>query len=790
MVRNYFKIAFRNIFRNWSYSTINTVGLSTGIALCLLIILWVNDELAYDRFHENHDRIYRGLWEARYGDNEWKIPLVPVPLGTALATEFPEVEATTQLYSGGMTMRKDDDFVREQGVLFIDSSFFDIFTIEFLEGEEAPESLSPNALILSRTAAKKYFGDAPPIGQSIVQNDGKVWEVTGVVEDLPEQSHFQFDMLASIKNLSHLERRKDQWSSAAVYTYFLARPGTDIDALQGKLKTYVDNLLAESYSGEGDYSAFPFQALSDIHLKSNLEYELSANGNITYVYIFSFVAFLILLLACVNFVNLATARSITRAKEVGIRKILGSKRDQIAGQFFIETFLQVVFSVLAGLFLVELVMPYFNQLTGKTLGLLQIGPAVLTLLATGLIALITFLTGILPATFLSAVDAVKVLKGNLISGSGRNWLREGLVVGQFCISTCLIIGMLVIKQQLEFTQNQRLGFDKEHTLIINRAGALQNQYDTFLEEVSGLAGVRGAACGQSFPGKEFDSTVFAPEQPANYEQTSLNYCFVNTDYAELLSFEFAEGRNFSTQFRTDSMACLLNETAAKRLGWTDPVGKFIDRGNDRKHTVIGVIKDFHYQSLHHEVEPLILFLSSWKLPHIAVKLHAGNPDRAVAEIKDLWQQMAPQSPLEFTFLDEDYQKLYANEQKMGNIFTVFSALALFIACLGLFGLASFLVNRRSKEIAIRKVIGASVAAIIHLLSRDFLKLVGVAVLLAIPISWYMMNRWLQDFAYHIDMQWWVFGLAAVIAVVIAFMAVGFQSITAAIANPVRRLRDQ
>lgn len=784
MIRNYFKVALRNMRRHKVYTLINSIGLTIGIAVSLLILMWIRDELSYDRFHAHSDRIYRALWEARFGDNEWKIPLSPVPIAETLKREYPEVAATTQIYPGGFTLEKGAENIREQNVLFVDEFFSDIFSLNFIAGDPKTALAAPDAVVLTASTADRYFGEEDPIGKTLSQSGDKLWRVTAVVEDFPRQSHMQFDFLAPLQSLPHIERRKNDWGSAAVYNYFLLKPGSSAEELQAKFQAYADeNIAGEAFRQGNNYTSFPFQSLKEIHLRSNLEYELGNNGNITYVYIFGLVAAMILLLACINFINLATARSITRAREVGVRKVLGSRRSQIRGQFFSETLIQVLLAVVVAVLLVEISLPYFNDFTDKELAVNLSGSIYFWVLLLTLILLTTLLAGSLPAFFLAAFRPAKVLKGQVLKTGKRHWLREGLVVFQFTLSICLIVGTLVVKGQLHFLQNQRLGFDKERVLVINRAGALGDQYASFLEGLQAIPGVEKASAAQTLPGKEYDSTIFVPEQPANYRETSLSYSAVDPNFVDVLGLQISAGRNFSKEMSTDSVAFLLNESAAERLGWDNPVGKKISYGGQRSGPVIGVVEDFHFRSLHHEVEPVVLMLSGYKLPHIAIKLQTDALAQSVNEVKTAWQKFSKAAPFEYFFLDEAFQKLYAGEQRMARLFTVFAMLAILIAGLGLFGLASFLTVQRSKEIGIRKILGASVESVVGLLSKDFLKLIAIAVVVATPLAWWAMNQWLEGFAYRISPQWDHFALAGLLALVVGLLSVSLQSIRAATANP-------
>jgi putative ABC transport system permease protein len=739
--------------------------------------------------------MYRALWEARFGDNEWRLPLVPVPLAETLEKEFPEVERTVRLYPGGITLRHGEDFVREQNFLFTEESFFEVFAVEFVAGDPKTALRDPESIVLTKETAQRYFPNQNPLGQIIEQNDGKLFRVTGVVKSFPPQSHFHFGFLASIRNLQRFTGRQQNWGAASVYTYLVLRPGESPEdsGLQAKLQAYVDEKVAgEEFHKSGNYTRFPLQPLRDIHLRSHLKYELdpAAAGNQAYVYLFSMIASLILLLACINFVNLATARSMTRGREVGIRKVLGSQRAQLVRQFLAETFVYVGFAILAAVILAELALPAFNHFAGKQLAIDFLdSPFALVTLA-GLAVVVTILAGAYPAFFLSSFWPVQALKGRLPTRAGRERLRQGLVVVQFCISIGLIAGTLVVRDQLQFMQSERLGFDKEHVLLIHRAGALANQHVSFRNRLLVHPLIAGAAVAQNLPGQEFDSTVFTPEQPANYQNTSLTYIWVDEQYADVLKLKIVAGRNFSKTFATDSSAFLINQAAAKALGWNEPLDKRLSLGDFYQGPVIGVIEDFHFESFHHEVKPILLMFNRRQPSYLAVRLRPGNVPEGIAVIQELWKEFVPNTPLQYSFLDQDYQKLYEGEQRIAQIFIAFAVLAIVIACLGLFGLSSFMAEQRTKEIGVRKVLGATVAGIVGLLSKDFVKLVLLAFIVTMPFAYFAMHSWLQDFAYRIELGWGVFVLAGGLALFVALLTVSAQAIRAAWANPVEALRNE
>jgi len=783
MLQNHLKIAWRNLWKHKAYSFINISGLTIGLTVCLLIFMWVQDELSYDRFHEKADRMYQSLWEARYGDNEWKITYVPVPLANALEREFPEVEQATRVYPGGLTLQKGEEFLRESNVLFVDEDFFNVFTLQTITGDVTKAATDPNAIVLTEETATRYFGDANPVGKTIEQNDGKIWQVVGVVQAFPEQSHLEFDFISSLNNLSHIEQRKDEWGSASCMTYFTLQPQADPAALNAKLEAFVaKNVADEDFAQGNNFTSFPFQPVTDIHLHFE--------GNITYVYIFGIVALIILLLAGINFVNLSTARALTRAKEVGVRKTLGSFRSQLIQQFFTETGLYIALAMVGAVLLVQAVLPSFNAFAEKELSLNLANSAVIWVALLAAIGGITVLTGVFPALVLSAFRPVNVLKGKLGTSHKGNWLREGLVVLQFCISIGLIIGTLVINNQLHFLQNQRLGFDKEHVLVINRATALGTNYVPFLQQINGLSGTQAVATSQYLPGDGYDSTIFTPEQPSNYKETSLAYSHVDANFVDALKLTIVEGRSFDPTLATDSSGVIINQTAAERLGWDDPIGKTLTMGGLETGRVIGVVEDFHYYSLHDEIEPIVLLLSPRNQSNIIVRLQPTAIAQNVAAIEAIWKDLAPTTPLDYSFLDDDFQRQYESEQRMAQVFVLFAILAIFIACLGLFGLASHLAAQRTKEIGIRKVLGATTVGIVQLLSRDFLKLVLIALVIAAPLAWYFMHSWLENFAYHTTISWWTFAVAGLAAMLIAGLTVSYQSISAALSNPAESLKSE
>ena len=682
---------------------------------------------------------------------------------------------------------------------YAENSFFDVFTVPFIAGDPATALNAPNAVILTEQSTHRYFPNRDPMGQTLELNDGKSLQVTGVVKAFPPQSHFHFDFLAPLKTLPIIERRKSAWGSATVYTYLVLKDGASTSELQTKFTTYVrEHILSKMPPMPGYHTNYLIQPLTDIHLHSNLRYEITANSNIMYVYIFSLIAIFVLLLACINFVNLSTARSATRAREVGVRKVLGSHRSQLIRQFFAESTIYVAFSSILAIGLCELGLPLLNALADKhlTMGSL-IAPHVLIGLF-ALIIVVGLLSGMYPALYLSSFWPVTALKGYI--SSGKAYLRNGLVIAQFCISISLLVGTLVVRDQIHFAQNKHLGFDKEHVLILQGIPIPRNLTSprqamtfvmTFRDQFETLPQVSTASLNTGVPGRDFDSMIFVPEQPANYEKTALTYTFADEKYVEALNLKIVEGRNFSpTEHATDVSAFLVNQSAVKALGWQTALGKKFKRasGIGMAGPIIGVVSDFHIGSLKQEIKPLVLPYLRRPPMYLAIRLHPGNVAEAISAVEETWKKLAPNQPFSYTFLDQDYAKLYNHEQQMSHVFQIFSGLAILIACLGLFGLAAFTTQQRTKEIGIRKILGASVSGIVCLLSKDFLKLVLVANLIAWPIAYYAMNQWLQSFAYRIDLGISTFILSGLIALLIALLTVSYQAIKAARANPVEALR--
>ncbi len=809
MLKNYFKIALRHLLRNKSYSIINILGLAIGMACFLVIALYVKGELGYDAHHEKADRIYRMVLDRIYPGRHTEYAIIPPSYAASVKSEFPEVEASTRLakFPGGVLIKRGEEVFEEKERVWADSNFFSVFTIPFISGDPNEALKKPNAVVLTASTARKYFGNEDPMGKvlDIPQNDNDL-VVTGVCEDIPETSHFTFDLMMSTNRLNFFKQINHV--SFAAHTYLLLKENTDPKALEVKFPDLVTKYVSgevqrnfgvsyEEYQKNGNGYIYTLQPLKDIYLHSKLEGELKPNGSMTTVYIFTIIAFFILFIACINFMNLATAKSSERAKEVGIRKTLGSERSDITLQFLFEAITISLISFVLAWGILQFMIPYFNELSGKTIAIRTLTNIPFLL---GFIALALFvglLAGIYPAFVLSGFKPLEVLKGSLFSTVKGAAMRNVLVVTQFVISVVLIIATIVVFRQLDFIQNKELGFDKENIINVQGGFALTaQQTETIKNQIRDMSGVAAVGSCNSAPGGTYFGVSFRPQ--GNNEKATGRGLIIDEDYVECMEMEIVEGRDYSKEF-TDSNSVIINESAVRELGIVDPVGKrlysddFSQNGEaERAYTIVGVIKDFHFQSLHRNIEPLFLAnhaVSQGVNALFSVRIKPNAAQSTIPQIEQLWKQHLPDQPFRYTFLDSDLAKLYQAEQTSKKVFGLFTMLAIFIACMGLLGLAAYVTQRRTKEIGIRKVIGASSLQIIGLLSKDFLKLVLVALLIAVPIAWYGMDKWLQNFAFSISLSWWMFALAGALAIGIAFLTVSFQSFKAAIANPINSLRD-
>ncbi len=808
MLRNSLKIALRTFRKQPGFTGINVFGLALGLACCLLITLYVLDELSFDRFHEKAERIYRVHNDLRFGGNDMRFAVSPDPLGPTLKKDYPQVEAYVRLHQVGAWLVQrtgQPTSLREEPIFFADSTLFDVFSFPLVAGDPKRALAEPNGVVISESAARRHFGSQNPMGQTLRFDNEETFRVTGVMRDLPSNAHFRTDFFISMLSADY---QWGQWLSNNHHTYIVLKSGTDPAAFEKNFEQVIENyagpqakemmgISMDDFRKAGNSMKFWLLPLTDIHLHSKQQVELAPNGDVQYVYVFSAVALFILLIACINFMNLATARSANRAKEVGVRKVLGSERGQLIGQFITESMLTTGLAMVLALLLVMAMLPFFNDVAAKQLSFRSLlSPWVLPVLV-ALPLVVGMLAGSYPAFFLSSFQPLSVLKGRFNLDRRSGGLRSVLVVFQFTMSVVLIIGTLVVYRQMNFIQTKNLGFTRKQVVMVKGAYALENGVEPFKNEVLRLPGVvSGTASGYlPTPSNRSDNAFFPEGQIDQKRAVNMQNWRVDPDYVPTLGMEMAQGRNFSRQFGSDSSGIILNETAAKLFGWKDPIGQRVLRFADaqakstKTYTVVGVVKNFHFESLRRNIGALGLTMER-STGAVSFRLDSRDIPALVRQIESKWKQVAPGLPFSYVFLDDSFDAMYRAEQRIGTLAVSFAVLAILVACLGLFGLAAFMAEQRTKEIGVRKVLGASVPSLVALLSRDFLKLVLVAIVLASPLAWWGMSRWLQEFSYRVDLGWWVFVLAGLLAVGIALLTVSFQSVKAALMNPVKSLRSE
>ncbi|MEO7214297.1 ABC transporter permease [Mucilaginibacter sp.] len=808
MFRNYIKTAFRSLLKNKGFTAINILGLALGLGACLLIVFYVADELSYDRYNTKSERIFRINADLKLGENRKDYAVVMPPLAKTLVAEYPYVEDAVRIKNAyTMHVKKGEVNIVENKVAFADPSLFNVFTLPMISGDSKTALAEPNSVVLTQSTAKKYFDKTDVVGKMMVINDNQSFKITGVIKDVPKNSHFNFDFFLSMATWA--DSRSNAWLRNDYNTYVLLKDAKDAKKLDGSFDALLQKFSGDQMKSEigmsyadfeksGSYFRLNLTPLTDIHLKSNRTGELGANGTTQYVYIFSAIAIFILLIACVNFMNLSTARSSNRAREVGVRKVLGSPRKYLIAQFLSESIMITFFATLLALFAAVALLPLFNQLAGKEIAITG-GTLVWLIPASALITLVVgTLAGSYPAFFLSAFQPIDVLKGKLSAGFKGGGLRSFLVVFQFGISVFLIIGTLVINNQLTFIQTTNMGYNRNQVLIIQNAYELNKSTKTFKEELSQLPGVAGVTMTNFLPvsGNRGTSIYFKDATLDQKNSIFPQSWEVDADWIPTLDMKMAAGRNFEKGRLSDSGAVIINEAAAKFLGYKNPLNQILykslggktELSNTVKYEVIGVVKDFHFSSLHDKIEPVIIRLGE-NNGAVSLRVNTTNLPALMSQIKTKWATFTP-TQMNFSFMDQDFDASYRSEQRVGTIFIIFTTLAIIIACLGLFGLAAYAAEQRTKEIGIRKVLGADVGAIVAMLSKDFVKLVVVSIVVASPLAWYCMHLWLQDFAYRINIQWWVIAAAGLTAIVIAVVTVSFQSIKAALANPVESLKNE
>jgi putative ABC transport system permease protein len=805
MLRNYLKVAVRNFLRRPGFSLINVVGLAVGVACCLLILLFVRDELSFDRHNDRLDRIYRVGLSAFVNNNANEGVYSPSPIAKGLVDEVPEVEAAARVRRFGFPVfRHGDKVFSEERVLWVDHAFFDIFTVPFVAGDPRTALREPLTIVLTRAMARKYFGDEPALGR-VIDADGK-WDyvVTGVVEDPPRNSHFHYDFLASVETFP--DSRSPVWVNNNYLTYFLLRENARAEAVEAKLaglvRKYVGpqiqaaiGITLDQFVASGGRYDYFIQPVKDIHLRSHYDGELEPNSDIAYVYIFSVVALGILAVAVINFVNLATARSARRAREVGIRKTLGSHRGRLVRQFLVESVLMALLAVLLALLLVQVLLPAFNRVTGKDLAMPYAeNPLVIPGLL-GLVLVVGVLAGAYPAFFLASFEPVTVLKTETAGRPRKSRLRNVLVVFQFAVSVILIIGTIVVRRQMDYVRTRNLGFNKDQIVVVEKAGDIGGQVRAFKQALLANPRVLGASNTEDLIGDDLEGRVFKLAGAAGEENHLFNTMQTDEDFAKVYEIEMAAGRYFEAARPTDAGAAVINETAARELGITDPAGRRIvavgpTPEQSQTLTLVGIVKDFHFQSLHTGIRPLIIrcYAPQSFGKFLSVRVSPENIRETIDFMDRTWRGFAGNQAFEYRFFDDHFARLYDADERTGRVFLAFSVLAAFVAGLGLFGLSAFAAEQRTREIGIRKTLGASVGGVSLLLAGQFAKWTLAANLIAWPLGYYFMHRWLEKFAYRAALSPLPFLLASLLVLAFALLTVSYQTVKAAMADPVKSLK--
>ncbi len=814
MIRNYFKIAWRNLVKHRLYSAIKIGGFAFSIAACALIALYIVHETSYDRSYPDTDRLYRTVAQVTIDGSMIKGLSFEAPFGPTMKADFAEIELAGRLlpnplFGAGSNQVSTDihpESLHEQGVVYMDQELLDMLQLPMVHGTREQALSQPNSVVLTAKKAHKYFADRNPIGNVIYLNDDKAkpYTVAGVIADIPTNSHLHgYDIFLTLTGIHFYDGEQTRWTASNYITYFKIKPNTDVPLLASKInKNVLENYLTPAIQAEGrqmpDFYktvTYHLQPVADIHLHSYdiRDYnDAGPKGDIRLVWLFGGIAVFILLIACINFINLSTAKSASRAKEIGLRKVVGSHRRGLMVQFLSESMLYSLLSITLGVMLAWLLLPFFNQLANKQLVFPWANVWLIPLLLSSTV-FVGLIAGCYPAVFLSGFRPIQALKGQLSGGTKNPAMRNGLVVFQFTASIVLIVGTLIINSQLHFILNRKIGFDKDQVLVIQATHTLGERVQALKYELENIPGVQSASLSDFLPvkldGVKRNGNPFWKEGRVNTDPSvGGQYWEVDEDYLTTMGIKLQEGRNFAKELATDSEAAIINQSLAKSLGLENPVGAQVTNGW-KKMTVIGVVEDFNFESMRETVGGVCLVLGT-SPGMMAVKIGGNDLPTTLSAITAKWKAFSPNQALRYTFLDEGFANMYKSVQRTGHIFTYFSVLAIMIACLGLFGLAAFTTEQRTKEIGIRKVLGASVSGIVRLLSKDFVKLVFIAFVIASPIAWWGMNEWLADFAYRIDIHWWVFAVAGLAATVIAMLTVSWQAIRAALANPVESLRDE
>ena len=810
MYRHHFKIAWRNITKHKMYAAIKIGGFSIGIAACMLIALFVMDEFNGDSYYKESDSLYRFIGVSTEPGRSGKWPAFPAPIKETLAHDFPEIEKTGRLipYSGwfdaGDNQFRPEEETKnlyEDGFVYADAVWLEIMQLPMIYGDATTALAEPNTLVISREKAEKYYPGENPVGKTVIINDNETnpYKVGGVMEDLPDNSHLQFDFILTLYEKEFWQGEQASWCCWNYDSYIKVKAGTDPRKLEEKLLLIRDNYIVPYSRERGDkgaddtqkYLSFMLQPVQDIYLKSEGITDNLKHSDIRIVWLFGAISMFILLLACINFINLSTAKSANRAKEVGLRKVIGSHRAELIRQFMVESFLFSLISFVIGSLLAKLFLPSFNQLADKSLFIPWEKWWLMPLLLSFVVG-VGILSGLYPSMYLSSFKPIDVIRGAVSRGSKSSRMRSVLVVFQFTTSIVLIICTIITWQQMDFILNKEIGFDKEQVVIIEGASTVGGKYEVLKDELNNLDEVQHTTLSYSLPvtGTNRDFNPFWLAGKTREEKAvSAQKWRVDEDYIATMGFELIEGRNFSKEMATDSLAIIINRTMAEKFGFENPIGQRITNNSENIYHVIGVIEDFHYEDMRRKIDPLCLIIGNGGSV-TSVKVNTNDMHATLTAITHLWNELMPNQPFRYSFLDQRYEKMYMDVERTGKVFSLFAILAIIVACLGLFALSAYMVEQRGKEISIRKVLGASLSQIFNLLTRDFLRLVAIAMIIAIPAGWYLMNEWLADYSYRIDINWYVFALAGTIALVIAWLTISSEALKAASADPAEKLRSE
>lgn len=799
MIKNYFKTAFRNIIRNKLFTFLNVFGLSLGLATAILILFWVQDEFSYDKYNVNAEDIYRITADYDMSGSRMQLAVTTPPMGEIMINDYPEVIKATRLRNiGSRILGVGDQKFKVEDIIYADSTFFDMFTIPILEGDPKNLLNQPNFLMLSKETSERFFGDNSAIGESIKLGN-QSFMVSGVYDNIPDNTHFHFDILLSMSSLE--ESFSQSFLGGNFHTYIQVHPTTDIVKLEDQMQEMIVRYMGpaiekvtgqtmEEFMGDGS-AAYGLQKLTDIHLRSDLMAEHESNGDINNVFIFSFIALFILVIACINFMNMATARSENRGKEVGIRKVSGAIRGQIIFQYLLESFMITIISYFIAMILVEVFLPSFNTLSGKNIDINYFEPQTILILI-GIILSTSLISGSYPAFYLSSFQPIEALKGVVKSGKSNGRLRNILIVIQFFTTIILISSSIFVYNQLNYIQTKKLGFEKDQLILLHNLNAVGDKAEILKQELLNYPEIISGSVSSYLPVPSSINGIDVHPDGDQSKLVSIYQWNVDYDYVKTYEMNIIEGRGFSKEFGTDSLAILINEAALKQFGWETIDGHFVRRyvnmeGETVDYNIIGVIEDFHYESLKKSVSPMLMILGGGG-SYLSLRYQAAKTQEVIELLEKKWKEFVPNYPFEYSFVNERFDDMYFQEQRMGKIMRIFTILAIIIASLGLFGLSAFIAEKRTKEIGIRKVNGATLLNIFSLFTKDVTKLVIIAFVLAVPLTWYVMDQWLNNFEYRIEMNWLVFVGAGLLSFVIAMLTISYQAYMASTRNPIDSLK--